>query len=294
MLLRHTPGDSDYDDIQQIRANSNRAASLTRQLLAFSRQQTLRPEILQVPDVVSEVNPLIERLLGGKIQYRVQHDRGSDVLPVSDYTVLVVQDNGGGIPPDAMPKLFEPFFTTKDQGKGTGLGLSTVYGIIKQSGGFIFVNNMKNSEGRITGARFTIYLPVHKGPVPSRKSDAPTEVASSQWSGGGKVLLVEDEDMVRAVAERSLVRAGYQVTAHDDGEGGLAAYEQGERYDLIVSDVVMPPGHGQREESRDENLIELLWVWAANAPWPFVALRPIHHRYRPAAHVWTDWMGVGL
>jgi len=296
MLLRHTPGDSDYDDIQQIRANSNRAASLTRQLLAFSRQQTLRPEILQVPDVVSEVNPLIERLLGGKIQYRVQHDRnlghvradpqqleqvimnlavnardaiqsrgdgtglislltrrmaaeevekmGSDVLPVSDYTVLVVQDNGSGIPPEAMPKLFEPFFTTKDQGKGTGLGLSTVYGIIKQSGGFIFVNNMKNSEGRITGARFTIYLPVHKGPVPSRKSDAPTEVASSQWSGGGKVLLVEDEDMVRAVAERSLVRAGYQVTAHDDGEGGLAAYEQGERYDLIVSDVVMPGKDG--------------------------------------------------
>ncbi len=296
MLLRHTPGDSDYDDIQQIRANSNRAASLTRQLLAFSRQQTLRPEILQLPDVVSEVNPLIERLLGGKIQYRVQHDRnlghvradpqqleqvimnlavnardaiqsrgdgtglislltrrmaaesvekmGSDVLPVSDYTVLVVQDNGGGIPPEAMPKLFEPFFTTKDQGKGTGLGLSTVYGIVKQSGGFIFVNNVKNPEGRITGARFTIYLPVHKGPVLKAKSDEPVVAISSQWSGGGKVLLVEDEDMVRAVAERSLSRAGYEVTAHEDGEDGLAAYEQGERYDLIVSDVVMPGKDG--------------------------------------------------
>ena len=292
MLLRHTPGDSDYDDIQQIRANSNRAASLTRQLLAFSRQQTLRPEIIQLPDVVSEVGPLIERLLGGKIQYRVQHDRnlghvradpqqleqvimnlavnardaiqsrgsgeglislltrrmaakdvekmGSDILPVSDYTVLVVQDNGGGIPPEAMPKLFEPFFTTKDQGKGTGLGLSTVYGIVKQSGGFIFVNNIKNSEERITGARFTIYLPVHKGPAPKPKSVEPEQIASSDWSGGGKVLLVEDEDMVRAVAERSLARAGYDVTAWADGEEGLEDFKSGSRYDLIVSDVVMP------------------------------------------------------
>ncbi|MEP2736130.1 MAG: response regulator [Erythrobacter sp.] len=292
MLLRHTPGDSDYDDIQQIRANSNRAASLTRQLLAFSRQQTLRPEIIQLPDVVSEVGPLITRLLGSKIQYRVQHDRnlghvradpqqleqvimnlavnardaiqsreggeglislltrrmaakdvekmGSDILPVSDYTVLVVQDNGGGIPPEAMPKLFEPFFTTKDQGKGTGLGLSTVYGIVKQSGGFIFVNNIKNSEELITGARFTIYLPVHKGPAPKPKSAEPEQVASSDWSGGGKVLLVEDEDMVRAVAERSLARAGYEVTAWADGEEGLEDFKSGNRYDLIVSDVVMP------------------------------------------------------
>ncbi|MEO9462734.1 MAG: response regulator [Marinomonas sp.] len=292
MLLRHTPGDSDYDDIQQIRANSNRAASLTRQLLAFSRQQTLRPEIIQVPDVVSEVGPLITRLLGSKIQYRVQHDRnlghvradpqqleqvimnlavnardaihsrgdgtglislltrrmaakevekmGSDILPVADYTVMVVQDNGGGIPPEAMPKLFEPFFTTKDQGKGTGLGLSTVYGIVKQSGGFIFVNNFKNSEGRISGARFTIYLPVYKGAMPKPKSEEPEATVSSDWSGGGKVLLVEDEDMVRAVAERSLARAGYEVTAWADGEEGLADFTAGSRYDLIVSDVVMP------------------------------------------------------
>lgn len=292
MLLRHTPGDSDYDDIQQIRANSNRAASLTRQLLAFSRQQTLRPEILQLPDVVSEVGPLITRLLGSKIQYRVQHARnlgpvradpqqleqvimnlavnardaiqsrgdgsgqislltrrmeakdvekmGSDILPVSDYTVMVVQDSGGGIPPEVIPKLFEPFFTTKEQGKGTGLGLSTVYGIVKQSGGFIFVNNMKNSDERITGARFTIYLPVHKGAIPAPKKKNAEEASSSQWSGGGKVLLVEDEDMVRAVAERSLARAGYDVTARSDGEEGLAEVKGGNRYDLIVSDVVMP------------------------------------------------------
>ena len=296
MLLRHTPGDSDYDDIQQIRANSNRAASLTRQLLAFSRQQTLRPEILQLPDVVSEVGPLIKRLLGEKIDYYVQHDRalgavradpqqleqvimnlavnardainsnpalssgrgghgrislltrslassdvmklGSEVLPAADYTVLIVQDNGGGIPSEVLPKLFEPFFTTKEQGKGTGLGLSTAYGIVKQSGGFIFADNVTDSAGRPTGARFTIYFPVHHGEAPKKREAAAP--ASSDWSVGGRVLLVEDEDMVRAVAERALSRAGYEVTACPGGEEGLAAITGGGEFDLVVSDVVMP------------------------------------------------------
>ncbi len=291
MLLRHTPGDSDYDDIQQIRANSNRAAALTRQLLAFSRQQTLRPEILQLPDVVSEVGPLISRLLGEKITYYVQHDRdlgpvradpqqleqvimnlavnardaiqsngkgtgrislltrsvkanqvvkfGSEVLPSADYTVLIVQDTGGGIPDQVLPKLFEPFFTTKELGKGTGLGLSTAYGIVKQSGGFIFADNVKDSGGKPIGARFTIYFPVHRGEVPKRAEPAKAE-PSSDWSVGGKILLVEDEDMVRAVAERALARAGYQITACADGEEGLATIAKGESFDLVVSDVVMP------------------------------------------------------
>ncbi|WP_338445370.1 response regulator [Pelagerythrobacter marensis] len=290
MLLRHTPGDSDYDDIQQIRANSNRAASLTRQLLAFSRQQTLRPEVLQVPDVVSEVSQLLKRLVGEKIAVRVHHDRdlgpvradpqqleqvivnlavnardaihsrgdgtgkltlatrrvsaadvrkmGSDIIPVADYTVLVVQDDGGGIPQHLLGKIFEPFFTTKEQGKGTGLGLSTVYGIVKQSGGFIFVDNVTGPDGTAQGARFTIYLPVHRGAEPREVRE---ETASaSGWSAGGRVLLVEDEDMVRAVAERALSRAGYTVTVASDGEEGLAAVANGGEFDLIVSDVVMP------------------------------------------------------
>ncbi|QUL39323.1 response regulator [Erythrobacter sp. JK5] len=292
MLLRHTPGDSDYDDIQQIRANSNRAASLTRQLLAFSRQQTLRPEILQLPDVVSEVGPLIKRLLGEKISYFVQHDRdlgavradpqqleqvimnlavnardaiqsnvpggagrislltrslqakdviqlGSEILPAADYTVLIVQDTGGGIPPHVLPKLFEPFFTTKELGKGTGLGLSTAYGIVKQSGGFIFADNVSDADGKIVGARFTIYFPVHHGEAPRRR-EPKAQTVSSDWSAGGKVLLVEDEDMVRAVAERALSRAGYEVTACPGGEEGLSAIAEGGEFDLIVSDVVMP------------------------------------------------------
>lgn len=291
MLLRHIPGDSDYDDIQQIRANSNRAAALTRQLLAFSRQQTLRPEIIQLPDVVSEVSPLIKRLLGEKITYYVQHDRnlgpvradpqqleqvimnlavnardaiqsrgqgvgrislftralhatqviqlGSEVLPAADYTVLIVQDTGGGIPPHVLPKLFEPFFTTKEQGKGTGLGLSTAYGIVKQSGGFIFADNITDKTGRVTGARFTVYFPVHRGEVPKKREAAP--LASSDWSAGGKILLVEDEDMVRIVAERALSRAGYDVTPCASGEEGLAAIAEGKtQFDMVVSDVVMP------------------------------------------------------
>ncbi len=296
MLLRHTPGDSDYDDIQQIRANSNRAAALTRQLLAFSRQQTLRPEVLQLPDVVSEVSLLLKRLLGEKIELKGHHDRdlgavradpqqleqvivnlavnardamqargdgsgklslatrrvmardvrqmGSEILPEGDYTVLVVQDTGGGIPVEHLSKIFEPFFTTKEQGRGgtmggTGLGLSTVYGIVKQSGGFIFADNVPSAgpKGR-PGARFSVYFPVHQGAVPAaRKVEA---VPAVQWSGGGRVLLVEDEDMVRAVAERALTRSGYQVTACPDGEAGLAAVTSGGEFDLVISDVVMP------------------------------------------------------
>lgn len=291
MLLRHTPGDSDYDDIQQIRANSNRAASLTRQLLAFSRQQTLRPEVVQLPDIVSEVSQLLKRLVGEKISFTIRHDRdlgpvradpqqleqvivnlavnardainangdgtgkltlstrrvsasdvrkaGSDIIPVADYTVMVVQDSGGGIPPELLGKIFEPFFTTKEQGKGTGLGLSTVYGIIKQSGGFIFADNIKGLHGRSDGARFTIYLPVHHGVTVAPVKQIVDQKAS-KWSGGGRLLLVEDEAMVRAVAERALTRAGYVVTVASDGDEGLAEIAKGGEFDLIVSDVVMP------------------------------------------------------
>ncbi|MEG9267921.1 MULTISPECIES: response regulator [Qipengyuania] len=304
MLLRHTPGDSDYDDIQQIKANSNRAASLTRQLLAFSRQQTLRPVVLQLPDVVSEVSQLLKRLMGEKVEFSVRHDRelgsvradpqqleqviinlavnardamqmnaikrgkqdwkgsltlatrrvsardvrkmGIDIMPADDYTVLIVQDTGGGIPDEHLNKIFEPFFTTKEQGKGTGLGLSTVYGIVKQSNGFIFADNVQGPDGTLIGARFTMYLPVHKGELPAiMRREEPEETNATEWSAGGKLLLVEDEDMVRAVAERALARAGYTVTTAADGEEGLGAIANGTtEFDLIVSDVVMPTMDG--------------------------------------------------
>ena len=290
MLLRHTPGDSDYDDIQQIRANSNRAASLTRQLLAFSRQQTLRPEVLQLPDVVSDVSHLLKRLIGEKIKLVVTHDRdlgavradpgqleqvivnlavnardailakgegggkvtlatrkvsaadvramGSAIMPQADYTCLVVEDTGTGIAPEHLGKIFEPFFTTKESGRGgalggTGLGLSTVYGVVKQSGGFIFADS---ERGR--GTRFSVYLPVHHGTgeLPRAARAEPVR----EWAGGGRVLLVEDEDMVRAVASRALTRAGYTVTVAGDGDEGLELVSGAEEFDLVVSDVVMP------------------------------------------------------
>ncbi|HEU4820624.1 MAG TPA: response regulator [Qipengyuania sp.] len=306
MLLRHTPGDSDYDDIQQIRANSNRAASLTRQLLAFSRQQTLRPEVLQLPDVVSEVSQLLKRLLGPAIEFSVRHDRelgpvradpqqleqviinlavnardamqahaaklgkeasgrltmatrrvsardvrkmGIDIMPADDYTALIVQDTGGGIPEAVINKIFEPFFTTKEQGKGTGLGLSTVYGIVKQSNGFIFADNVTGTDGRPAGARFTVYLPVYRGELPQPPALPASAPRASEWTGGANILLVEDEDMVRAVAERALTRAGYSVTTARDGEEGLGLVANGvggsgAEFDLILSDVVMPAMDG--------------------------------------------------
>jgi two-component system cell cycle sensor histidine kinase/response regulator CckA len=298
MLLRHIPGDSDYDDIQQIKANSNRAASLTRQLLAFSRQQTLQPEVIQLPDVISEVSQLLKRLLGAKITLRTHHDRelgpvradprqleqvivnlavnardaihshggegasgtltfatrrvdsadirrmrDNEIIPAGHYTALIAEDTGGGIPPEHLTKIFEPFFTTKEQGKGTGLGLSTVYGIVKQSGGFIFADNVTGTDGRIKGARFTIYLPVHQVTAEDREKEKRFEEASN-WSGGGRILLVEDEDMVRAVAERALTRQGYTVTTAGDGDEGLDLVRAGGEFDLIVSDVVMPSMDG--------------------------------------------------
>lgn len=288
MLMRHSPGDSDYDDIQQIKNNSNRAASLTRQLLAFSRQQTLRPQILQLPDIVSEVSNLLKRLLGEHITLEVHHDRNlgtvradpgqleqvivnlavnardamlsgsdkggilhirtknitpeqviamkSDILPPNHYSAIIVEDNGMGIDPDILGKIFEPFFTTKEVGKGTGLGLSTVYGIVKQSGGYIFVNSEKGK-----GTVFSIYLPVHKADAKKEAETAKkVEVKDhAQW-GNANILLVEDEDMVRAVAERALSRQGYTIITAREGEEGLEKFKEHNQIDLVITDVVMP------------------------------------------------------
>jgi two-component system cell cycle sensor histidine kinase/response regulator CckA len=291
MLMRHSPGDSDYDDIQQIRANSNRAASLTRQLLAFSRQQTLVPQILQLPDVISEVSALLKRLLGETVTLTVKHGRnlgpvradpgqleqvvvnlavnardamltkdpngggtltitsravsaaevrkmGSDILPVADYSALEISDTGTGIPPEILGKIFEPFFTTKEVGKGTGLGLSTVYGIVKQSGGYIFADSKPGQ-----GSTFSIYFPIHAAEAPKITKIAVKEKPVDLW-GTGLILLVEDEDMVRAVAERALTRQGYTVLTAENGEAALELLARGEKPDLLISDVVMPSMDG--------------------------------------------------
>jgi len=292
MLLRHAPGDSDYDDIQQVKNNSNRAAGLTRQLLAFSRQQTLRPQVLQLPDVVADVSNLLKRLLDETIELEVRHGRNlglvradpgqleqviinlgvnardampkggkisistqavvasdvralkSEILPIGDYTALIFSDTGQGIPPHVIGKIFEPFFTTKAVGKGTGLGLSTVYGIIKQSGGYIFADSKPGK-----GTTFSIYFPVHRPTAEDAAratlSSPPVKAtARKELWGTGHILLVEDEDMVRAVAERALTRQGYTVVTASEGEEALGLLaEQAEKeqpFDMIVSDVVMP------------------------------------------------------
>ncbi|MFL6748407.1 MAG: response regulator, partial [Sphingomicrobium sp.] len=286
MLMRHTQGDTDYDDLQQIKSNSNRAAGLTRQLLAFSRQQTLRPQVLQLPDVISEVSHLLKRLLGETVQLILKHGRdlgavradpgqleqvivnlavnardamaskgggtltiqtysvkadqvadlGSEILPVADYSALSIADTGTGIPASILGKVFEPFFTTKEVGKGTGLGLSTVYGIVKQSGGYIFADSKVG-----VGTRFSIYLPVHQVEAEQEADRRQAKGADeSELWGTGTILLVEDEAMVRTVAERALTRHGYKVLTANNGEEALEIIDQGEEIALLVSDVVMP------------------------------------------------------
>ncbi|HUE78619.1 MAG TPA: response regulator [Sphingomicrobium sp.] len=308
MLMRHTPGDSDYDDIQQIKSNSNRAAGLTRQLLAFSRQQTLRPQVLQLPDVVSEVSHLLKRLLGETVKLVVKHGRdlgpvradpgqleqvivnlavnardamapegggmltiqtypvradqvaelGSEILPVADYSALSVTDTGSGIAPSVLGKVFEPFFTTKEIGKGTGLGLSTVYGIVKQSGGFIFADS-KVGEG----TRFVIYLPVHREEASAGEPRRLAKPKEQELWGSGTVLLVEDEPMVRGVAERALTRHGYTVITADNGEDALEVLARGEEIVLLISDVVMPAMDGPtmvREARKTRPDLKILFI----------------------------------
>jgi two-component system cell cycle sensor histidine kinase/response regulator CckA len=173
----------------------------------------------------------------------VKRLRDNEIIPAGDYTALIAEDTGGGIRPDNLTKIFEPFFTTKDMGKGTGLGLSTVYGIVKQSGGFIFADNAIAQDGRVKGARFTIYLPVYHATPEELAREKQAEEARN-WSGGGRILLVEDEDTVRAVAERALSRQGYSVVTATDGDEGLEAVKADGGFDLVVSDVVMPSMDG--------------------------------------------------
>jgi len=286
MLLRHTPGDSDFDDINQIRQNANRAANLVRQLLAFSRQQTLRPQLIHVSDIVGELSHLLKRLLGETVTLTVKHGRslapvradpgqmeqvivnlavnardampeGGELtistfavsareakkldregMPSGEYVAIAVKDTGTGISPEILGKIFEPFFTTKEVGRGTGLGLSTVYGIVKQSGGYIFADSVVDG-----GTTFTIYLPAQEA-LPEAATAAAGEDGGDPW-GQGKILLVEDEAMVRAVAERALTRKGYEVLTAGHGEEALEILERmPEGVDLLISDVVMPTMDG--------------------------------------------------
>jgi two-component system, cell cycle sensor histidine kinase and response regulator CckA len=290
LLAKHRPTDPAFADIMNIKQNANRAANLVRQLLAFSRRQTLRPELLSLTDVISDLGNLLGRLLGEKVELKVVHGRdlgmvkvdvnqfeqvvinlavnardampnggtlmvrtsnasvsatqSTDLqsMPPGDYVLCEVQDTGTGIPKEILDKIWEPFFSTKDVGKGTGLGLSTVYGIIKQTGGFIFCDS---TVGK--GTVFRIYLPRHE-PVQATfeetKAERP-EAKRADHTGKGTILLVEDEDAVRAFASRALASRGYTVLEAASGEEALAIVaDKRDEISLVISDVVMPEMDG--------------------------------------------------
>ncbi len=280
MLMRHSAGEIDHHDTDQIRQNANRAGDLVRQLLAFSRQQTMRTRVVQINDVIGEVSHLLRRLLGESVRLTVTQGvglgpirvdpgqieqvlvnlamnardampdggaltihsyavaaaevaaLGHKMMPTADYVAIATTDTGIGIPPDIVAKIFDPFFTTKEVGKGTGLGLSMAYGIIKQSGGFIFVDSAPGQ-----GTRFNIYLPIAIGAVIEAPTQPPAPVLEG-W-GHGTILLVEDDAMVRSVAARVLTRSGYEVLTADCGEDAIEIIESRDDIDLLVSDVVM-------------------------------------------------------
>ncbi|WP_414473800.1 cell cycle histidine kinase CckA [Microvirga sp. M2] len=291
LLANHRPTDPSFQDIMQIKQNANRAASLVRQLLAFSRRQTLRPEVLNLSDRLYDLSMLLKRLLGERVELDLSHGRDlwfvkADVnqfeqvvvnlavnardampdggklairtanvsaqdaarldvsgMPPADYVLIEVSDTGIGMTPEVVDKIFEPFFTTKEVGKGTGLGLSTVFGIVKQSGGYIDVDSKPGH-----GTTFRIYLPRHVAQAQEApeevKADAPRKPAADM-TGQGTILLVEDEDPVRAVNARALSARGYTVLEAASGIEALEIIqERGAPVDLVVSDVVMPEMDG--------------------------------------------------
>ncbi len=294
LLASHKPNDPSFPDIMQIKQNALRAASLVRQLLAFSRRQTLRPQVLEYGDVLSDLQLMLKRVLGDTIALDVRHGRDlwpikADVgqleqvivnlavnardamkpggklslrtmnvaasqvaaynhpaMPEADYVLLEVQDTGSGIPPQYLEKIFEPFFTTKEVGKGTGLGLSMVYGIVKQTGGFVYVDSKID-----VGTTFRIFLPRHVVTAEEQAAEEQAKAAAAapkpavDHTGAGTILLVEDEDAVRQLNARMLISRGYTVIEAESGVAALRALEEhGGDVDLVVSDVVMPEMDG--------------------------------------------------
>src|ERR1700689_5479086 len=320
LLNAHKPTDPSFQDIMQIKQNANRAASLVRHLLAFSRKQTMRPQVLDLGEVLSDLNMLLRRLMGEKVTLQVVHGRDlwpvrvdisqfeqvivnlavnardampgggrlelrtanitakdcerfhAKGMPAADYVLVEVSDSGTGIPAAIVDKIFEPFFSTKEVGKGTGLGLSTVYGIIKQTGGFVYVESAERK-----GSPFRIFLPRHVAGAEEaaaeriRQSDTPAiadamaateqvkRAASADLTGEGTILLVEDEEGLRALTARGLTSRGYTVLEAGNGVEAIDVLEKIDgRVDLVVSDVVMPEMDGPtllRElRSRDPSL----------------------------------------
>jgi two-component system, cell cycle sensor histidine kinase and response regulator CckA len=273
-------------DLGDIRGAGEKAANLTRQLLAFSRRQVLRPCVLDLAVAVSEIQKMLARLIGEDIRLLADLDTGCTVcadpgqveqvvlnlalnardampsggtlslrtrtidLTTADgfrmfgcaiqpgrYVQLRVEDTGAGMDAHTLDRIFEPFFTTKELGKGTGLGLATVYGIVKQSGGYI---RATSTVGH--GSTFDVYLPVSDGAVPVPETAPAQETPAGR---GETVLLVEDEDAVRMAARKALSRSGFKVVEARNGEEALRRWRERTTVDLVVSDLVMPEMGGR-------------------------------------------------
>jgi PAS domain S-box-containing protein len=285
MLLEDMkPGEPMHDDMQEIRTAGKRAADLTRQLLMFSRQQVLAPKVLDLNEVLTSMDKMLQRILGADVDLvsrptkplgRVRVDPSSveqvimnlvvnarDAMPTGGkltmetdnvvldeayaqahlgvkpgpHVMLAVTDTGTGIDSATLSRIFEPFFTTKEQGKGTGLGLSTVFGVVQQSGGSVWVYS---EVGK--GTTFKVYLPRVDAPV---ESMVPAEVRTP-LRGSETILLVEDDDQVRAVARGILLKNGYEVIeARNAGEALLHSEQHKSTIHLLLSDVVMPQMSG--------------------------------------------------
>ncbi len=298
LLMRHPAGDQSFADIMQIKQNANRAANLVRQLLAFSRRQTLQPKLLEISDVLAELGNLVRRLIGENIELKMVHGRDVGVikadqgqleqvvinlavnardamkeggtltiqtsrmtvdgsyklprdfvapaeedlqLPEGEYVRVDIGDTGTGIPGHILQKIFEPFFSTKEVGSGTGLGLSTVYGIIKQTGGNIFVNSQQG-----VGTTFSIFFPVQQRSADDQAhSTTPEKESTHDLTGQCTILLVEDETPVRLFAARALRNKGYHVLEAGSAEAALdIMHKEGDQIELIVTDVIMPGMNG--------------------------------------------------
>jgi PAS domain S-box-containing protein len=278
------PGDPHRADLEEIQKAGTRAAGLTRQLLAFSRQEIIEPTLLDLKAVVSDMWPMLERLIGedvtvslnlGPESAPVKADRGQveqivmnlvvnarDAMPRGGtltiatanvdldadyaathaevrpgaYVALTVTDTGTGMTPEVKARLFEPFFTTKEVGKGTGLGLATVHGIVKQSGGSVGVYS---EVGK--GTSFHVYFP--RADAAERVADERPQVTERR-TDEATVLVVEDEEGLRGLTRRLLLRQGYNVLVAANAADALRLFEDNPSIDLVLSDVVMPGASG--------------------------------------------------
>ena len=270
-LLDATPEtDPRREDIEEIQRAAERAAGLTRQLVAFSRRQILRPELVDVNETVRSMDRMLSRIFGPEVRLetrsatgnagsrstraaragdrepggqRARRDAGRRAGDVRDGargagrrlrrgSRSVVSDTGHGMDESIQERIFEPFFTTKEPDKGTGLGLASVYGIVQQSGGTVTVTSSPSS-----GPTFRVLLPAA---APAREVAAAAAAPGLQPIEGIRILLVEDNDDVRRATTRVLERIGHTVIVVADGIEALERFDQPERFDLVVTDVLMP------------------------------------------------------